>query len=79
MLPPELYTNGNDKMDKNSFFNGKKKNICKKRAAGNEKASNAVSDIKCGNRVMSEEPQMGSNIHISPMPESKKYSYGLNF
>ena len=78
-MPPELYTNGNDKMKKNSFFNGKKKNNDKKRTAGNENASNAVSEIKCGNRMMNEESQMGSNIHISPMPESKKYSYGLNF
>lgn len=76
-MPPELYTNGNDKMDRNSFFNGKKTD--KKKSAGNEQSSNAVSENKSGQRAMSDSPQMGSNIHISPMPESKKYSYGLNF
>lgn len=77
-MPPELYTNGNYKMDKYSFINGKKKKNIKK-PAGNDQWSNAGMTFPCKERERSETPTGESSVLINPFPESRKYDYGFNF
>ena len=78
-MPPEFYTNGIEKMDKYSFINGKNKRKDPKKPAGNDQWSNAELRMSSSLRARSDEKESGENVRISPFPESRTYTYGLNF
>lgn len=66
-------------MDKYSLINGKNKRKDPKKPAGNDQWSNAELRSTSHVRAKSDAKESLENVLISPFPEGRTYTYGLNF